>query len=182
MAGDFIGLFEQGSTSMKRKSCTLTAVSRIVQSMSRSSHQPGLSGNGPRRLMRPKMARPISCVLASILASVAAVDMKSSLGQYQQTGFPGRVLASRLSPLISLEYPSLARNIYASANWFDWQVPRVVSTLGTGAQSVILQIRRKADGKHYALKGGPAQRAEDRKFHEQAQYELRVRKCSTIQT
>lgn len=50
----------------------------------------------------------------------------------------------------------------------------VVSTLGTGAQSVILQIRRKADGKHYALKVVPLKDAQDRKFQEQAQHELRV--------
>jgi eukaryotic-like serine/threonine-protein kinase len=51
---------------------------------------------------------------------------------------------------------------------------QVVSTLGTGAQSVILQIRRREDGKHYALKVVPLKDPEDRKFQEQAQHELRV--------
>src|SRR6266478_3166870 len=51
---------------------------------------------------------------------------------------------------------------------------QVISTLGNGAQSIILHIRRKADGKHYALKVVPLNGSEDRKFQEQAQHELRI--------
>ena len=50
MPGDLAGaLSSSGSTSMKRNSCTLTASSLMVQSMSRSSHQAGLNGSGPCR-------------------------------------------------------------------------------------------------------------------------------------
>ncbi len=52
--------FKSGSTSIKRKSWTLIAVSRMVQSIRRSSHQAGLKGKGPRRLMRPKIVRPMA--------------------------------------------------------------------------------------------------------------------------
>ena len=41
------GECSSGRTSMKRNSCTLTASSPMVHSMSRSSHQPGLKGMGP---------------------------------------------------------------------------------------------------------------------------------------
>jgi serine/threonine protein kinase len=51
---------------------------------------------------------------------------------------------------------------------------QVVSTLGTGAHSSILQIRRSADAKTYALKVVPIGGPEDQKFLEQAQHELRV--------
>lgn len=51
---------------------------------------------------------------------------------------------------------------------------QVISTLGSGANSTILHIRRNADSKHYALKVVPLTGAEDRKFLEQAQHELRV--------
>jgi eukaryotic-like serine/threonine-protein kinase len=51
---------------------------------------------------------------------------------------------------------------------------QVISTLGSGAQSIILHIRRRADGKHYALKVVPLKGPEDRKFQEQAQHELRI--------
>jgi serine/threonine protein kinase len=51
---------------------------------------------------------------------------------------------------------------------------QVISTLGNGAQSIILHIRRNADGKHYALKVVPLGAPEDRKFQEQAEHELRV--------
>jgi eukaryotic-like serine/threonine-protein kinase len=51
---------------------------------------------------------------------------------------------------------------------------QVVGTLGTGAHSTILHVRRSGDSKNYALKvvqiGGPA----DRKFLDQAEHEFRV--------
>src|SRR5439155_10597175 len=47
-------------------------------------------------------------------------------------------------------------------------------TLGTGAHSTILQIRRSADAKHYALKVVPIDGAADMKFLEQARHEFRV--------
>ncbi|HEV8061189.1 MAG TPA: serine/threonine-protein kinase [Gemmataceae bacterium] len=53
---------------------------------------------------------------------------------------------------------------------------QVVSTLGSGAQSIILHIRRRADGKSYALKVVPLTGPEDHKFQEQAQHELRIAK------
>ncbi len=51
---------------------------------------------------------------------------------------------------------------------------QVIGKLGSGAQSIILHIRRSADGKHYALKVVPLTDAGDQKFQEQAQHELRV--------
>jgi serine/threonine protein kinase len=51
---------------------------------------------------------------------------------------------------------------------------QVLGTLGTGAHSSILHIRRNADSKHYALKVVPIDGAEDQKFLEQAQHEYRV--------
>ena len=51
---------------------------------------------------------------------------------------------------------------------------QVVAPLGTGAHSSILQIRRSADGKTYALKVVPVDEADDQKFLEQAQHEYRV--------
>jgi eukaryotic-like serine/threonine-protein kinase len=51
---------------------------------------------------------------------------------------------------------------------------QVVGTLGTGAHSSILQVRRSADAKTYALKVVPITGPEDQKFLEQAQHELRV--------
>jgi serine/threonine protein kinase len=50
----------------------------------------------------------------------------------------------------------------------------VVGTLGTGAHSSILHIRRSADGKNYALKVVPIDEPEDQKYHEQAEHEFRV--------
>jgi serine/threonine protein kinase len=50
----------------------------------------------------------------------------------------------------------------------------VVGTLGTGAHSSILHIRRSADSKHYALKVVPLAGAADMKFYEQAQQEYAV--------
>jgi serine/threonine protein kinase len=50
----------------------------------------------------------------------------------------------------------------------------VVGTLGTGAHSSILHIRRSADSKHYALKVVPLNGPADKKFYEQAQQEFVV--------
>src|ERR1700745_3007815 len=51
---------------------------------------------------------------------------------------------------------------------------QVVGTLGTGAHSTILHIRRSADARPYALKVVPIGGPEDAKFQEQAQHEFRV--------
>ncbi len=51
---------------------------------------------------------------------------------------------------------------------------QVLGTLGSGAHSSILHIRRSADSKHYALKVVPIGSKEDHKFLEQAQHEYRV--------
>lgn len=51
---------------------------------------------------------------------------------------------------------------------------QVLGTLGTGAHSTILHVRRSADSKHYALKVVPIDSGEDHKFLEQAQHEFRV--------
>ncbi len=51
---------------------------------------------------------------------------------------------------------------------------QVVGTLGAGAHSSILHVRREEDSTHYALKVVPIEGAEDHKFLEQAQHEFRV--------
>jgi eukaryotic-like serine/threonine-protein kinase len=51
---------------------------------------------------------------------------------------------------------------------------QVVGTLGTGAHSTILHIRRTADSKHYALKVVDVTGPEDQKFVEQAEHEFKV--------
>jgi serine/threonine protein kinase len=51
---------------------------------------------------------------------------------------------------------------------------QVVGTLGTGAHSTILHIRRSADAKNYALKVVPIGGPEDQKFLDQAEHEYRV--------
>src|SRR2546426_4518188 len=51
---------------------------------------------------------------------------------------------------------------------------QVLGTLGTGAHSTILHIRRQADAKQYALKVVPIGGSEEYKFLEQAQHEFRV--------
>jgi len=51
---------------------------------------------------------------------------------------------------------------------------RVLGTLGSGAHSSILHIRRGRDSKHYALKVVPIAGKQDFKFLEQAQHEFRV--------
>jgi serine/threonine protein kinase len=51
---------------------------------------------------------------------------------------------------------------------------QVISTLGNGAHSTILLIRREADQKPYALKVVPIADAEEQKFLEQARHEFRL--------
>src|SRR5262249_27977209 len=51
---------------------------------------------------------------------------------------------------------------------------QVQDTLGTGAHSTILHVRRRADAKHYALKVVPIGGPEDHKFLEQARHEFEV--------
>jgi serine/threonine protein kinase len=51
---------------------------------------------------------------------------------------------------------------------------QVLGTLGSGAHSSILHIRRSRDSKHYALKVVPIEGKEDLKFLEQAQHEIRI--------
>jgi serine/threonine protein kinase len=50
----------------------------------------------------------------------------------------------------------------------------VIGTLGTGAHSTILHVRRAADSRNYALKVVPFHSKKDRKFLEQAEHEYRV--------
>ena len=50
----------------------------------------------------------------------------------------------------------------------------VLGTLGSGAHSSILHIRREADSKEYALKLVPIEDKDDRKYLEQAKHEFRV--------
>ena len=58
----------------------------------------------------------------------------------------------------------------------DMQIGKftVVGTLGTGAHSKILHVRRAADGKNYALKVVPIDGPDDQKFLDQAEHEFRV--------
>ena len=51
---------------------------------------------------------------------------------------------------------------------------QVLNTLGTGAHSSILLVRREADGKPYALKVVPIADSEEHKFLEQARHEFRI--------
>ncbi len=51
---------------------------------------------------------------------------------------------------------------------------QVLGTLGSGAHSSILHIRRSRDSKNYALKVVPIDGKADLKFMEQAQHELRI--------
>jgi eukaryotic-like serine/threonine-protein kinase len=51
---------------------------------------------------------------------------------------------------------------------------QILETLGTGANSTILQIRRKADNREYALKIVPINEPSDLKYLEQARHELRI--------
>jgi len=51
---------------------------------------------------------------------------------------------------------------------------QVLGTLGQGAQSTIVRIRRSADAKQYALKIVPIDKKEDQKYLEQAKHEFRV--------
>ncbi len=58
----------------------------------------------------------------------------------------------------------------------DFQIGKfqIIGPLGTGANSTILNIRRAADGKHYALKVVPIGGPEDQKYIDQAQHEFEV--------
>src|SRR5947208_3311801 len=51
---------------------------------------------------------------------------------------------------------------------------QVIGTLGQGAHSTILHIRRSADSKNYALKVVPIGEPEDKKYLEQARHEFEV--------
>ncbi|HEY1861891.1 MAG TPA: serine/threonine-protein kinase [Gemmataceae bacterium] len=51
---------------------------------------------------------------------------------------------------------------------------QVIETLGSGAHSTILHVRRTTDSKNYALKVVPIHGADDLKFLEQARHEYRV--------
>ena len=51
---------------------------------------------------------------------------------------------------------------------------QVLGTLGSGANSTILHVRRSADAKNYALKVVPIGGPDDHKFLEQARHEFRV--------
>jgi eukaryotic-like serine/threonine-protein kinase len=51
---------------------------------------------------------------------------------------------------------------------------QILGTLGTGAHSTILHVRRSADGKQYALKVVPIETKEHQKFLLQAQHEFRI--------
>ena len=50
----------------------------------------------------------------------------------------------------------------------------ILETLGTGANSTILRVRREADNREYALKLVPIETEEDKKFLDQAKHELKV--------
>src|SRR5687767_5315061 len=50
----------------------------------------------------------------------------------------------------------------------------VMGTLGKGANSTILHIRRNEDSKHYALKVVPIDGEEDQKFLDQAEHEFTI--------
>jgi serine/threonine protein kinase len=58
----------------------------------------------------------------------------------------------------------------------DFQIGKflVLGTLGTGAHSTILHVRRSADSRNYALKVVPIHGSADQKFLEQAEHEYRV--------
>lgn len=51
---------------------------------------------------------------------------------------------------------------------------QVIGTLGTGAHSTILHVRRAEDSTNYALKVVPIDGSQDNKFLDQAQHEFRV--------
>jgi serine/threonine protein kinase len=51
---------------------------------------------------------------------------------------------------------------------------QVLGTLGEGAHSTILHVRRSADSKNYALKVVPINESEDKKFLKQAEHEFEI--------
>jgi eukaryotic-like serine/threonine-protein kinase len=73
----------------------------------------------------------------------------------------------------------MRRWVFSNAGKFVMAITRVgaytiVAELGKGAHSTILHIRRKEDGRAYALKLVPLESPEDRKFLDQAEHEFRV--------
>jgi len=50
----------------------------------------------------------------------------------------------------------------------------VLATLGAGAQSSIVKVRREADGREYAMKIVPVETEDDKKYLDQAKHEFRV--------
>ena len=50
----------------------------------------------------------------------------------------------------------------------------VLATLGSGAQSSIVKVRRESDGREYALKVVPVETEDDKKYLEQTKHEFRV--------
>src|SRR5439155_18728419 len=93
-------------------------------------------------------------------------------------------LRPQRSPRLSLMVAAPPRHAYhsliithecAPVNIGDKIGPfQVLSTLGSGAHSSILHVRRKADGRQYALKVVPLGSLGDHKFLEQARHEFRV--------
>src|SRR5688500_2392050 len=51
---------------------------------------------------------------------------------------------------------------------------QILATLGKGAHSTILHIRRSSDSKQYALKVVPIEDKDEQKYLEQARHEFRV--------
>jgi eukaryotic-like serine/threonine-protein kinase len=51
---------------------------------------------------------------------------------------------------------------------------KIVNTLGTGANSTILHVRRESDAKEFALKIVPIEEEEDKKYLAQAQHEFQI--------
>ena len=86
-----------------------------------------------------------------------------------------RVLACAYDRLLSsLKLPIWPHGVFMSTEVVGIGRFQVVSTLGTGAHSTILHIRRQRDGKQYALKVVPLGNVQDRKFQDQARHEFKV--------
>src|SRR5262249_17760461 len=144
-------------------------------------HQPGPKGTGPSTSSREKISRPYSCVRAS--RSSVAVYM-SHLGRHfalspqecYDANTPTGLPPSHGRPLL-LFYDRRAANRVRRRHAMSVNSIgkfQVLGTLGTGAHSTILHIRRSTDSRNYALKVVPIDGAEDQKFLEQAQHEFRV--------
>ena len=74
----------------------------------------------------------------------------------------------RLFPLSRLAHPS------ASTNMDKIGKVAVLATLGAGANSSIVRVRREEDGREYALKLVPIEDDDDKKYLDQARHEFRV--------